>query len=115
MNYQQYTVKDFVLDERFNQWVKKNDPVEAAFWKNWQALHPEKADLLLEARAIVLALSDNKDELAPYEMAEMWEVIQQRRQTLTRPSPVITHRTTRVSIWRRWTSLAAAVTGLVLL
>ncbi len=115
MTYQQYTVKDFVLDERFNRWVKTNDPAEAGFWEKWQAQHPEKSALLLEARAIVLALSEDKDDLAPQEMAEMWEVIQQRRHLTPRVSPVITHPIARVQTWPRWASLAAAVTGMVLL
>ena len=112
MKNQYNTVKDLVVDERFNRWVKTDGTEEAEFWQNWQAMHPDKVAILLEARQVVLSLSEDRDAITSLEMVELWENIQVRRQSLAAEKGRIIRfgTTTR----RKWVSMAAAVAGLLL-
>ncbi len=55
-HYTDYSVEDFVQDLRFRSWVKNPSPEEDAIWKEWIKANPHKADMLEEARAIILSV-----------------------------------------------------------
>ena len=54
--YLQYRVEDFVWDSAFRQWVLFPTRETDARWQQWQAQHPDKANLIQEAREVVLSL-----------------------------------------------------------
>jgi transmembrane sensor len=53
MDYSTYNVEDFILDENFQQWIKQPDAKSNAFWEVWLLQHPEKIDLIQEAKEIL--------------------------------------------------------------
>ena len=54
MNYQNYTVIDFTLDESFCQWVIRPDEKSDKLWNQWLQHHPHKREE--EARNWILLL-----------------------------------------------------------
>src|SRR5579872_4827822 len=57
MGHDEYdSLEDLVFSRSFREWVLKEDIPEAGFWAGWQTRHPEKPELLMQARAVVYAL-----------------------------------------------------------
>ena len=54
-NYESYQVEDFFQDLYFRRWVQGTLPVSDEFWKKWIKAHPEKHDLIEEAKALIVA------------------------------------------------------------
>lgn len=51
--YARFTLSDFVSDPFFQDWVIHPDGEEAGFWDDWMQRHPEKAEMLREARTLL--------------------------------------------------------------
>lgn len=47
-------IEDFLADEEFIRWVKHPDKELNVFWRRWIQLNPDKRDLLIKAREIML-------------------------------------------------------------
>ena len=67
MDYVNYSVEDFVLDQYFKAWVLHYPGAQIAFWELWIAKHPEKCKEIKEARKIIMVLhnlisSDDNEE-----------------------------------------------------
>ncbi len=58
-----YRLEDFVQDPDFQNWVLDESDVNASFWKEWSLQHPEKYDLIEQAKSLVVALQFNAIEL----------------------------------------------------
>jgi transmembrane sensor len=71
MNYQSFKSPDFMADASFRSWVKNKDAAAAAFWEAWLERHPEKQQIIDEARSL-LEMMDF--EAAGPTVAEMQEV-----------------------------------------
>jgi ferric-dicitrate binding protein FerR (iron transport regulator) len=75
--YAQYTVEDFVKDEQFIEWAKYGRSDEESIWLDITKDSPRQAEMIANARQIVLQLSEvhkaNVDEL---EVASIWEGIE---------------------------------------
>ncbi len=56
MSYSRFSVEDFVLDKYFRQWVLSPDEESNLFWQEWLQHHPEKIEMLQEARAIIVKI-----------------------------------------------------------
>jgi transmembrane sensor len=54
MNYTNYSVIDFVMDEYFQQWVLHPDKESDYHWYQWLKDHPDKHYKLQEARKLIL-------------------------------------------------------------
>lgn len=77
MNLQNYTIEDFLLDEKFVSWVIDRQHEE--YWQEFLAEYPEKLSLMQQARSIIQATAQlpvrrlsSSDEIA------MWQKIQER-------------------------------------
>jgi len=64
MDYQQYGVENFVLDQYFRSWVLFPDKESHEFWKNWLDEHPYKAETLAEAIEFIRQLGLPKVKLS---------------------------------------------------
>lgn len=51
-----YEIEDFVCDHSFQQYCREENDASIAFWSNWLAAHPHKAELVAAARQLVLLL-----------------------------------------------------------
>ncbi|WKN44184.1 FecR family protein [Tunicatimonas pelagia] len=56
MNYEEYSVEDFVLNESFREWVLENNQDPQAYWGRWLETHPQKAELVVQAIELVQQL-----------------------------------------------------------
>ncbi|MDN5211243.1 FecR domain-containing protein [Fulvivirgaceae bacterium BMA12] len=56
MNYENYSIEDFLQNEEFKRWVKNPDPESDIFWNNWLRSHPDQKEAILKAREILLTL-----------------------------------------------------------
>ncbi|MEZ0611827.1 FecR family protein [Fibrella sp. WM1] len=68
--YLQYHVDDFVWDLAFRQWVLTPTRETEAQWRQWLVTHPDKAPLIDEARALVLALQPGDLPLSDQEIQQ---------------------------------------------
>ena len=58
INYQNYTVIDFTMNENFFQWVWQPDERSNEFWKGWLAQYPYKREEVEEARCLILSVRE---------------------------------------------------------
>ncbi|CAG5011985.1 hypothetical protein DYBT9275_05070 [Dyadobacter sp. CECT 9275] len=56
MDYTKFTAEDLVLDGYFRKWVNQQLPPEDTFWENWLADHPDKAEIISQAKFVISAL-----------------------------------------------------------
>jgi transmembrane sensor len=93
-NYKNFQLEDFLLDESFIRWAREEcSPQEQAFWEDWINKHPEKQDIVNQARLIVSGL-----QVEPYRdisESEFQEQLQQIRSQTHRKRPLIQ----RLSVW----------------
>jgi ferric-dicitrate binding protein FerR (iron transport regulator) len=75
MNYADYSVKDFILDESFQQWVLQPDEATVIFWTSWLKLHPEKQTTVEEAKNIIRSVGFQEEYPTPQDFSEVWENI----------------------------------------
>jgi ferric-dicitrate binding protein FerR (iron transport regulator) len=57
MNIEDYSTEDFACDHSFQQYCREEDESSIAFWTEWINQHPEKSDLISEAKQLVGFLS----------------------------------------------------------
>ncbi|QHT67994.1 DUF4974 domain-containing protein [Rhodocytophaga rosea] len=57
MRYEDYQLMDFVNDQFFVTWVRNPDPESDAFWQAWLEKHPDKQELLEQARELLSFLT----------------------------------------------------------
>lgn len=78
MDYAQYTVEDFLLDEQFRKWIYHPDEDNNAYWENWLSQNPKKSAELMEARNILLNLSMKDYRMTEREKRVLWEEIDKK-------------------------------------
>lgn len=80
-------LEDLLFSGSFRNWVLRRDTPDASFWENWQAQHPEKADLIRHAKAIIYALQLHLRPLSEEEVeGEIKKTVQRlRNPPLSRP------------------------------
>lgn len=54
--YRDLAPEELALDSSFQRWQLDNDPAATAFWQEWLAQHPDKAELVDNAATILLSL-----------------------------------------------------------
>jgi transmembrane sensor len=74
-NYSNYSVNDFVLDEFFHSWVTKADDHANSFWSQWLKDHPERKEIVEEARSIVKHLAFSRHTLCEQDVTLLWNRI----------------------------------------
>ena len=79
MNYVDYSVKDFILDESFQKWVLQPDEDTRAFWEPWLKLHPEKQATVDEAKNFIKSLGFREEFPTQQDFSEVWENIEEAK------------------------------------
>jgi transmembrane sensor len=69
-HYLLYSTEDFVWDDLFRKWVLSPSAETEAVWVQWLTDHPEKTDLIRQARELVLALQVKPVPLTETEIDE---------------------------------------------
>jgi ferric-dicitrate binding protein FerR (iron transport regulator) len=112
MDYKNYQVKDFLLDDFFLQWVKQPDEATEAFWSVWLEENPEKAATVAQARYLLKGISFESDKLSEKQVNHLWQNIS-RSISETEDSQFINKPAKSIPFIRRPLWSAAAVLFLV--
>jgi len=112
--YHDYCLEDFVLDARFQQWVRYQQPVDVEFWNNYLTQHPHQTDEINRAKMVLSSvyrrfsspISDSEIQLEIQKLvdkaraAKEHQVIEAVEETT--PTPIF-------SLYSRWIWRVAAV------
>ncbi|UPK70035.1 FecR family protein [Chitinophaga filiformis] len=103
MDYSAYDTADFVCDDSFVAWVKEGK--DSAHWEQVITQHPGKQEVMLQARAIILAAAQLPAfQLKEQEQLKMWNEISNQIDT-TAAAPVKKSR----SIYWYWAAAAVCI------
>lgn len=97
MNYENYTVDDFLMDDQFLAYCQGSDPVAVAFWETWQSKKPPNVAAFREAQQIHTMLSGQKPRLDE-SLQELETMIRGQNQP-TKVMPLPTRSVGRVGWW----------------
>ncbi len=111
----QDTITRLLLDESFREWVLAGGEENSGFGQRWMRMHAEQADILREARDILLELRADKARL-PKERKDM---LRQRIRSFARsdqsPSAYSAYSWKRRNLVKTWIAVAAVVWAVVTL
>lgn len=74
-DYQFYTVRDFALDENFQQWILHPDMKSRYFWEKWVLENPGKETTIKEAAKLVRSVRFQSYSLSGSEKDHLWDAI----------------------------------------
>ncbi|PWJ58722.1 FecR protein [Dyadobacter jejuensis] len=66
-HYNQYTVEELVWDVSFRNWVLSPTREDHQLWEGWLLDHPEKREVVRQARTMVLHITPDEGSLSPFE------------------------------------------------
>ncbi|NJN26618.1 MAG: DUF4974 domain-containing protein [Cyclobacteriaceae bacterium] len=75
MNYKSYTTEDFVLDQKFRNWILNPDTELNLYWAKIIKDHPDKISEIREAINVTLNIHDFKYKISPDRSMEIWNYI----------------------------------------
>lgn len=78
--YTNYSPIEFALDDSFIHWIK--NPECDDFWGNWVSQHPEKSEVIGQARMIVLSASAGEIQFSSTEIDNAWLKVHSRIQMM---------------------------------
>lgn len=80
MKYKDYSVRDFIEDEYFQNWVFGNDKSIHSFWEEWVHHHPHKKSELEQARKLLQSIRFEQHTLSNADVSAIWKQIQDNTQ-----------------------------------
>jgi ferric-dicitrate binding protein FerR (iron transport regulator) len=75
MNFEHYSVDDFLANESFYQFVKYPNSQQGVIWKKWLIEHPEKKEEVSKAKRIISNLQFEDKSLDKEEITAIWNNI----------------------------------------
>jgi transmembrane sensor len=78
MNYSDYNLKDFILDEKFQQWILTPDKELDIFWNKCLEQYPYKKSTIEEAKHFILSLDFKPHYPSFEEYLEDWKKLSQK-------------------------------------
>ncbi|WP_142784834.1 FecR family protein [Changchengzhania lutea] len=72
------TTEDLVNDASFVNWVHKKQMADVDFWNNWLLEHPDKKQLVLDAKDILIGVKFNKVFISEQKTLDAWEKFEKR-------------------------------------
>ncbi len=102
-HYRFFTAHDFALDDYFIQWVQSPTTESNTFWQDWIEKHPEKKEVIEEARQLVRALDFNSLRPSPKEFRDVKTRIDAEIGSGTETSK------NSAGMWKKWMSVAAMI------
>ncbi|MEK6477413.1 FecR domain-containing protein [Catalinimonas sp. 4WD22] len=115
MKYEYFHVNDFVTDHFFQQWVRSPDEFTNNFWEQWLRDHPDKRDIIQQARVMVKSMEIEEVQYSESDFQEVKhnikaQLFNDRAQPFSKKN-----NTFSPSTHLKWVKLAAVVSGLILL
>src|SRR5690606_2100555 len=74
-NYKNYSVEDFVWDEKFREWVLTSTPELTLFWTEFLIGHPEHEENTAAAKEIILRLKVKELVIGNFEHASILQAV----------------------------------------
>jgi transmembrane sensor len=112
-DYLQYQCDDFVADSYFRQWVKQPTHASDHFWNGFLADHPERAEVVQLAVAMVQMLSEAMDDLADpadeAQKAAIWQAVRERVSAPRQPTQSLFVGSASPRHWLGWVVAASVV------
>lgn len=68
MNYKKFTIKDFVCDEYFQDWIILPEVQSDKFWNSWVKSHPDKSETIDQAKKFLLNIKFKEDIPTPQQV-----------------------------------------------
>ncbi|AKD54236.1 FecR family protein [Spirosoma radiotolerans] len=88
--YRDLAPEELALDSSFQRWQLENDPAATAFWQEWLGQHPDKAELVDKAAALLLSLHTTYGqqfiERLPISDREIQDEVNRLRHSLDNPA-----------------------------
>lgn len=106
-----HQIEEFLEDKSFKEWVLKDDPIQQAYWKNWQVENPDKVEMLSQAKTILLELDSPGSRWEEKRQKLLFSKIKEQINSESRNIPVPIYSSYR-STAEKWTR-AAIVTFLL--
>ena len=72
MDLSNYSVKDFVMNESFQKWTLEPDLAGKAYWENWLNEHPDKAEVIAEAKSAIESIKGTYEKNVDAGLDEVW-------------------------------------------
>lgn len=91
-DYHHYTTEDLLTDALFRAWVLDGDAQAEAFWQHWLAGNPDRSEIIQEARALLLAMAENRQTVSDDELDQIVEGTLGKLSNETRPGQPIGRR-----------------------
>lgn len=115
--YHDYCLEDFVLDARFQQWVRYQQPEDVAFWEGYLAKNPHQAQEIKQAKTLLSSvyrryqspISDVEIQLEIQKLVKKARAEKQVSEIADEPAPTVRFRPVLTWIWR---AAAVVVLGL---
>lgn len=107
MNYTNYSVIDFVMDEYFQQWVLHPGKESDYHWYQWLKDHPDKHYEIHEARKLILLQSFKHTAVPVSKLAEIRENI--KKNADFRPAVAIYNKPQNPVLALGWLKIAASL------
>jgi len=101
MDFKNYELIDFLMDDSFFKSVKKPNSDDALFWEAWLIEHPDKKQYADEAMKIIKSVSFSDKSFNKDEITGLWNDIQQRTVNTRKKKTVTIH-------FRLWNYLKVA-------
>ena len=81
-DYVNFSVKDLAADDFFSRWVLQPDMESEMFWKKWLSENPDKEQIVVRAKNLVLALNKAEDVIVSEELIrQTWAHIDAQTRT----------------------------------
>lgn len=110
-------IDDFLEDPSFRNWVFGREGHRSLYWDNWGKNHPEKAPVMLQAKEILLQISDQEEDWDTVRQDEAFnalnklldEEISPREEAGLQKGPIVSgHKGNRYYI-SRWAAMIALI------
>ncbi|MGD1891861.1 MAG: FecR family protein [Cyclobacteriaceae bacterium] len=114
MNYQDYSVQQFIEDPYFREWVYRPNQTSNQFWQQWLTQHPEKQPEVVQARSVLLSVQFKEYSVSEEEKDQVWRQIRQQR-SVSLPPTTQSISSPDSSLTKRWPWAVGIAASLVLL
>lgn len=106
-HYRDYSVRDFITDPSFIDWVKNPGSGYRIFWDTWLIQHPDRQKEVEEARQFILDINFDRHQLSEEEVA----LDHQRLKNAIQPATYIKFLSKQHHRLRIWYRIAAVFIG----
>ncbi|QHT70679.1 DUF4974 domain-containing protein [Rhodocytophaga rosea] len=114
MEYLDYLLEDFLVDEQFQQWVLFPDKNSSRFWENWLQQYPEKQPLVENARQILKKMALQENPLVDNSRIDkLWQRIETTRKREYNTPVAISSKPKPIWLLSRYQRIAAVCTILL--